>query len=202
MATTGAIAVRELTAEEVPIAIGVAARAFRDSPPTRVWFGDDPLRRLEAQHRMFDAFLTALVDPPLVGAFAGPALVGLLGYQREDSCIGVRAPAMRDYPRPSWAGADEYERVLEWLFTWGDHDPREPHWHVAPVAVDPPTQGMGFGSALLEEFCARADGARTMSWLETDKPQNVRLYERFGFEVTEEMDILGAHNWWMRREPR
>jgi len=196
------IEVRDLTPGEVPLAVGLAARAFRDSPPTNLWFGADPLRRLVAQHRMFDIFLTSLVDPPLIGAFVGPALVGLLGYQRQDACIGVRAPMMKQFPKPEWATDDEYERVLEWFFAWGDHDPSEPHWHVAPVAVDPPTQGMGFGAQMLDVFTARADDAHAMSWLETDKPQNVRLYERHGFVVTEEVDILGAHCWWMRRDAR
>lgn len=196
------VEVRDLTPAEVPLAVEIAARAFRDSPPTVAWFGADPLRRLAAQHRMFGVFLPAIVDPPLIGAFAGPALVGVLGYQRRDNCIGVRGPMMRDVPCPPWATEDEFGRVCEWMYTWGDHDPVEDHLHLAPVAVDPATQGMGFGGKMLEVFTARADDARAMSWLETDKPQNVKLYERHGFVVTKEMDITGAHCWWMRRDAR
>src|SRR3546814_19111604 len=37
--------------------------------------------------------------------------------------------------------------------------------------------------------------------LETDKPGNVRLYRRGGFEVVAEQPILGVTNWFMQRQP-
>src|SRR3546814_13434265 len=37
--------------------------------------------------------------------------------------------------------------------------------------------------------------------LETDKPGNVRLYRRGGFEVVAEQPILGVTNWFMQRHP-
>jgi hypothetical protein len=37
--------------------------------------------------------------------------------------------------------------------------------------------------------------------LETDKPENVRLYERFGFEVRCHAFVLGVQNWFMWRQP-
>jgi hypothetical protein len=40
-----------------------------------------------------------------------------------------------------------------------------------------------------------------MGWLETDKAENVRLYERFGYVVVEQTDVLGVPNWFMRRPP-
>lgn len=33
-------------------------------------------------------------------------------------------------------------------------------------------------------------------------PENVRLYERFGYEVTAEAIVLGVTSWFMSREPR
>ena len=58
---------------------------------------------------------------------------------------------------------------------------------------------MGIGSQLMEEF-ARAHGpARDVAYLETDKPENVIFYERFGFEVIDEAVVLGTPNWFMRR---
>src|SRR3546814_15633113 len=37
--------------------------------------------------------------------------------------------------------------------------------------------------------------------LETDKPGNVRLYRRGGFEVVAEQPMLGVTNWFMQRHP-
>lgn len=36
--------------------------------------------------------------------------------------------------------------------------------------------------------------------LETDKPENVRLYKRFGYHVTAEAEVLGVTSWFMTRE--
>jgi len=48
-------------------------------------------------------------------------------------------------------------------------------------------------------FCARMDAAGEAAYLETDKPANVRFYERFGFEVVGEQRVLGVPNWFMLR---
>jgi hypothetical protein len=36
----------------------------------------------------------------------------------------------------------------------------------------------------------------------SDKPENVRFYERFGFEPVGQEPVIGVPNWFMRREPR
>ena len=70
------------------------------------------------------------------------------------------------------------------------------------MAVDAGLQGRGIGSRLLEEYCARVDAAGEAAYLETDKPANVRFYERFGFETVGEQVVLGSPSWFMRRAPR
>ena len=54
---------------------------------------------------------------------------------------------------------------------------------------------------MLERFCARMDDEGEMAHLETDNPENVRFYERFGFATVDEAEVLGIPNWFMRREP-
>ena len=40
------------------------------------------------------------------------------------------------------------------------------------------------------------------AYLETDQQRNVRLYERFGFEVQDTDMVLGVKNWFMWRKAR
>jgi site-specific DNA-adenine methylase len=54
---------------------------------------------------------------------------------------------------------------------------------------------------LLADNCQRLDQTRMLSYLETDKPENVRLYQRFGYEVTDEAKVIGITSWFMTREP-
>jgi predicted N-acetyltransferase YhbS len=58
---------------------------------------------------------------------------------------------------------------------------------------------MGIGSKLMRVFSARVDAAGEDVYLETDKPTNVPFYERFGFEVVSEQEVLGVPNWFMLR---
>jgi len=46
------------------------------------------------------------------------------------------------------------------------------------------------------------DGQKALAYLETDKPGNVRFYEKFGFVTTEKALILGTPIWFMQRQPR
>jgi predicted N-acetyltransferase YhbS len=73
---------------------------------------------------------------------------------------------------------------------------------VGPVAVDPHLQGLGIGSDLMRALCRRMDAAGEEAYLETDKEINVRFYERFGFEVVGEEDVLGVPGWIMLRHPK
>jgi predicted N-acetyltransferase YhbS len=85
---------------------------------------------------------------------------------------------------------------------WKRHDPGERHWHLGPLAVDAHLQGEGVGSRMMRVFCAKMDAAGEDAYLETDKPINVRFYERFGFEVVGEEEVLGVPNWFMLRRAR
>ena len=55
---------------------------------------------------------------------------------------------------------------------------------------------------MLERFCEMLDEKGEISALETEEPDNVRLYERFGWVVTAEAKVLGVPGWFMRRDPR
>ena len=99
-----------------------------------------------------------------------------------------------------------FVRAARFSSVWAKHDPKEHHWHLDPIGVLPARQGEGIGSMLLEYFCKRVDMVGAAAYLETGKPENVRLYERFGFSVTGTAPVLGVPTWLMwrpaaRREP-
>ena len=55
------------------------------------------------------------------------------------------------------------------------------------------------GSLLMRVFCTRMDALGEDAYLETDKPEDVPFYERFGFEVVGEGEVLGVTNLFMLR---
>ncbi len=64
------------------------------------------------------------------------------------------------------------------------YHPKEPHWYLPLIGVDPSRQGQGLGAALLKEGLRRCDADGLPAYLESSSPRNVPLYERHGFEVT------------------
>lgn len=63
------------------------------------------------------------------------------------------------------------------------HHPREPHWFLPFIGVDPRQQGQGCGAALMQHALIPCDRDRALAYLESSNPKNVPLYERYGFEL-------------------
>ena len=81
---------------------------------------------------------------------------------------------------------------------------QEPHWYLLNLAVDPPRQRQGVGSALLAPTLARADRAGQPCYLETNVPENLSFYARHGFAVAHEGRVSdgGPAFWALIRRPR
>lgn len=77
------------------------------------------------------------------------------------------------------------------------HHPREPHWYLPVLGVDPICQGEGIGSALLLHRITLCDRAGEPMYLETQKPENVPYYERFGFKVQREVAVPKSPTVWL-----
>ena len=83
------------------------------------------------------------------------------------------------------------------------HPKEKPHWYLAFLGVDPPEQGKGVGSTLIQPVLERCDVGRVPAYLETSNERTLPLYSRHGFEVVKECDIpKGPHLWGMWREPQ
>jgi ribosomal protein S18 acetylase RimI-like enzyme len=84
------------------------------------------------------------------------------------------------------------------------HHPADPHWYLAVIGSDPTYRAQGYGHALMSSRLDRLDAERTAAYLESSDAANVPYYERFGFEVTGEIELPGGGPtmWPMWREPR
>ena len=108
-----------------------------------------------------------------------PALMSLTGLGRFARLVDVRA------------ALDKHHRM------------DVPHDYLFFLAVVPAAQGHGIGSQLLKAHTATLDAQNRAAHLETARMENVRLYQRFGFEITAEFRIGkdGPMNWALWRTP-
>jgi ribosomal protein S18 acetylase RimI-like enzyme len=91
--------------------------------------------------------------------------------------------------RPNYEQRDHYGRGV-----WAAHHPPDPHSHLGPIAVRREYQGRGIGRLLMEHYCTCLDARGQASYPEADNQENVRFYQRFGFEILREPNILGVVN--------
>jgi GNAT superfamily N-acetyltransferase len=202
MGEVGSIEVRDLHPDEVPEAVGVLARGMRDNPLHVAAYGQDPERRLRCHARLMLGLFRASPTQEPICVIRDGTLVGVTGVAPAGTCQPTGMQRLRLLPTMLGLGPRTAARVGRWTSSWARHDPDEAHLHLGPLAVDAHLQGQGFGSLIMREHCRRLDRAREVGYLETDKPENVRFYERFGFEVIDEEPVIGVPNWFMRRGHR
>jgi predicted N-acetyltransferase YhbS len=82
--------------------------------------------------------------------------------------------------------------------------PHEEVWYLQLLVVDPSVQRLGIGALVQRPGLAKADEDGLACYLETQNPDNLPYYRRFGYEVVEELRPVkhGPPLWTMRREPR
>jgi len=202
MTQDGSLTVRQLQREELADAARLAGRGMCDNPANVHAFAiQDADRRQRALMRFFVPVLQGLyMRGSILGAFSDGTLAGVCGMARPGFCQPAFLEKLRVFPavvRGNSPGTPL--RVLRWAGEWARRDPSESHWHLGPVAVDPHLQGRGIGTSMLHAFCAMVDECGSLSYLETDKSENVSFYQKFGFTVVAQADVLGVANWFMLR---
>ena len=79
--------------------------------------------------------------------------------------------------------------------------PREPHYYLDTLSIDPAHQRRGYGSALMAPLLERADAERMPVYLETQRRDNIPFYRRFGFEESGEMSLDDSPPLWKMWRP-
>lgn len=178
------------------------AGAFYDDPLFS-WLFPDASRRLTISRRGFDLYLRRVwlrhEETYTVGDSAGvcvwePPGTWKLGAREQLSLLPVM---LRVFGR-------NLPRLLGTLNAVEKDHPEEPHYYLAFVGVEPESQGRGIGSIIMHPVLQRCDAEGVPAYLEASAPRNRALYERHGFEVTEEIKPGrgGPPMWRMWRDPR
>lgn len=189
-------------------AVEVLARAFMDDV-TYAYVLPDPDERAKAMRRLW----VALVDyTQLFGeVYTTPALGGVACWLPPGKTSYGLWPILRTgfaLPRAVLSfgkqGRDRMTDAMRYNDQVRDRVIKAPHWYLGALAVDPAHQHRGIGSCLLQPVLARADARSVPCYLETQTEDNVRFYEKHGFEIANAGEVPGhpLKMWAMLRRPR
>jgi GNAT superfamily N-acetyltransferase len=194
--------VRKARLDEAGKLAAILARAFYDDPAME-WALVDDTRRLGLLQRSFDLYLRKLWFKQdqcyTTGSLAGAVVWELPGRWKLNT-----VEQLRMLPSMARIFGRLLPRVLRSLTALESNHPTAPHYYLPFVGVEPEWQGRGLGTALMRPVLDRCDDEKLGAYLEASSPRNRALYERHGFDVTEEFS-LGAGSpplWRMWRDPQ
>jgi len=169
--------VKAATSHDEAATIGVLTLAFSTDPVAR-WQYPDPadfLMHFPSFARAFGGRGFDCGSACYVEGYKGAALWLPPGTQPDE--LAMRSIVERT--------VDERKRddLFGFLQQMEAYHPKEPHWYLPLVGVDPIHQGHGYGAALMQPALANCDRDRTLAYLESSNPSNIPFYQRHGFEV-------------------
>ena len=82
-----------------------------------------------------------------------------------------------------------HEEVFTMLERMASYHPTEPHWYLPMIGVQATHRGKGYGEALMEHALRPCDREQKLVYLESTNPKNISLYQRYGFEILDTIQI-------------
>jgi GNAT superfamily N-acetyltransferase len=178
--------------------VSLLADAFVTNPLHRSAFGD---HRLDQNRTFFRIGLRRMfIGQSFVAIESGEdSVCGYVHFNTWPHCLPApeelpRAVAMQLQPL-----GEAIPQVIRWFGRWCHLDPGEPHVHLGPVGVARKRQRQGVGTALMRCYIEHLEQEKAAGYLETDRPENVEFYKKFGFVLRGHEELIGTPVWYMWR---
>jgi GNAT superfamily N-acetyltransferase len=178
--------IRTVEPTEVARAESVQTMAFSSDPIMR-WLWPEPheyLRNFPSLVRGFGGRAFDHEAAHVTDTFLGGTLWLPPGVTSDDEALEKLMNETVAEPARS-----ECRSILDQM---GAAHPKDAHWHLTFIGVDPAQHGRGIGAALLRHTLALVDAQHLHAYLESSNPANVSLYRRHGFEVIREIRVGGS----------
>ncbi|GAB2600923.1 GNAT family N-acetyltransferase [Pseudactinotalea suaedae] len=184
---------------DLDAAADLLGRGMADNPVHIAAYRGDETSRALRHGLLMRTLLRRSPSLQIEGVDRGEGLAGIAAWAPPGTCQPTPDARLHLLGRALTFGPGTAARLLTWTRAWARHDPGAPHVHLGPVSVDRHLRGRGIGGFLLLRHVGRLDVAGVDGYLETDRPEAVGFYERFGYAVVDKTDVLGTRCWFMRR---
>lgn len=157
-------------------AMATIVLAFSTDPVVR-WMYPEPQQYLTYFPQFIMAFGGRAIDTGTayyVSHYAGIALWFPPGVESDEEAL----MAIIEQSIPE----SHQSTIFALIEEMGNYHPEEPHWYLPVIGVEPAQRNKGYGSALMEQVLSECDRDRLPAYLESSNPDNLRFYQRHGFE--------------------
>ena len=179
----GGLAIQRAGRADAREAADVLARAFHDDP-TFSWIlpVEDTRNRRLRRYFVTELRHESLRHGGVEVARDSGRIAGVAAWFPPGTWSGTEVGALPGYVRAFGRRLDVCSRYMSVAVR--THPREQPHWYLAIIGVDPSRKGKGVGAALLRSRLERCDKEGMAAYLESSNPENVPLYEHFGFQAT------------------
>jgi len=191
------IVVEKYSARALEPVVTILAHAFATNPLHVSAFG---AHQIDQNRLLFRLGLRQMFCGKSVVAVANGRIHGYAHFSASPHCLPApeilpfaMAPLLKPFGKAS-------APLMGWFVRWCHLDPDEPHLHLGPIGVAPQAQRQGVGTALMRCYLDHLRAENLPGYLETDKLENIEFYEKFGFVVEHEEELIGTPTWYMWRE--
>ncbi|HEY0678698.1 MAG TPA: GNAT family N-acetyltransferase [Chitinophagaceae bacterium] len=198
MSSHSELIISRIKEDEIDATATLLANSMSTNPNHLAIFKSVEPGIIDMQRKMFLRGLSNVNNTTIV-ARLNDRIVGTMTYKTSKTCQLPVAELKKSMPDLIAAYGSYASSILRWRMNWATHDFSGPHIHLGPLAVETSLQGTGIGKSLLTHFCSYLDTTGQAAYLETDREQNIPLYEKFGFKVIETDLLFGNKNWFMLR---
>jgi ribosomal protein S18 acetylase RimI-like enzyme len=191
--------IKQMQYADIEEAAEVLSHAMLRNPiHVAVYQGESEVERQQIRN----AFLALLRDRPekVLVAKQGSQIIGVCRSYvcRGGGFLAHDVQKLLDTSDPELSSSTG--RSNYWKGIWANRDPSIMHFHLGPIGVLPEYQNLGVGTLLMERYCKLVDERKFPAYLETDKLTNVSFYRKFGFNISDELEILEVMNYFMWRD--
>lgn len=195
--------IRELAAGDRSAFVAVMSAAFAHDPWIEAALGRSGAPSSAGRRSAFMSFMfdyTRLLGGCRLGLFDGGRLVACALLEspspRWRTVLGMFASAIRFAPVAMRLGVRRTARVNAYVQRTRRVAPSAPHHYLTMIGVTPSEHRRGWGKQMMQALIARAEGVPTSCGLalDTENPDNVPIYQRWGFVITAsvQLDVVCA----------
>jgi ribosomal protein S18 acetylase RimI-like enzyme len=176
-------------------AVDIFTNAFIDDPLHLFAFPDlkERIRITKLIYELVVGHIVPGMNLSFIGIFVNDILAGVQTYTTPQSKIWSEELDKAVLKMREKAKNESLNLIGEFSGLTMKHRPKEPHYYLNDLAVSEKYRRKGYGKALMEyaENECLLNPFTSITALDTTNPDNVRLYEKYGYSVNTEYDFMG-----------